>query len=135
MWGLDVAKFYSKQSIGLQAGVKYHDNGAKLGTLHSTGAEFYFGGQMPAWTDANAYLTLSARDYHYKQIDTDNSFTEKRDETEILAVLGVSHNFRSGSLKSWTLNAQYSFGENDSNIEVFTYDRNIFEINMRRYFF
>ena len=135
MWGLDVAKFYAKQSIGLQAGVKYHDNGAKDGTLHSTGAEFYFDGQMPAWTDANVYLTLSARDYRYKQIDTANSFTEKRDETELLAVLGVSHNFRGGSLKSWTLNAQYSFADNDSNIEIFTYDRNIFEINMRRYFF
>jgi len=134
-WGIDLAKFYSNQGIGIQAGVKYHDNGAKEGRQHYTGAELYLGGQMPAWTDATTYLTLSGRDYRYKAADTAAGFTEKRDETEVLAVLGVSHNFRTGMLKSWTLNAQYTYGENDSNLDEFTYDRNVFELNMRRYFF
>ncbi len=135
MWGIDVSKFYASQSIGLQAGVKYHDNGAKAGSLHSTGAEIYFGGQMPAWKDALAYLTLSSRDYSYKSPDGAISTTTARDETELLAVLGVSHDFRNGPLKSWTLNAQYTYTNNDSNLEEFAYDRNIIEVNMRRYFF
>lgn len=134
-WGMDIAKFYTDQAIGIQAGIKYHDNGAKAGNLHYTGAEAYLGAQIPAWTDARAYLTLSGRDYKYRAADTAAGFTEKRDETELLAVLGVSHDFRSSVLKSWTLNAQYTFTDNDSNIDEFTYDRNIFEINMRRYFF
>lgn len=135
MWGIDVAKFYASQSIGVQAGMRYHDNGAKAGNLHSTGAEFYFGGQMPAWKDALAYLTLSSRDYSYKSPDNVISKTTARDETELLAVLGVSHDFRNGPLKSWTLNAQYTYTNNDSNLEEFAYDRNIIEVNMRRYFF
>jgi len=135
MWGFDVAKFYAKQAIGLQAGMKYHDNGAKAEQLHSTGGEFYIGGQIPAWKNARAYLTVSVRDYRYKAADTDNNYTEKRDETEALAVLGVSHDFRSGALKSWTLNTQYTYTDNDSNLGDFTYDRNVLEVNMRRYFF
>ncbi|VAW65288.1 hypothetical protein MNBD_GAMMA08-3005, partial [hydrothermal vent metagenome] len=137
MWGIDIAKFYAKQAIGLQAGVKYHDNGARDGSLHYTGTELYIGAQVPAWTDAQAYLTVSSRDYEYKAADTVNGFTDTdiRDETELLAVFGVSHDFRRGALKSWTLNAQYTFTDNESNLGVFTYDRNVFEINMRRYFF
>jgi len=140
-WNLDLAKFYSKQSIGLQAGFKYHDNGAESAIQHYSGAEIYLGGQAPAWDDARVYLTFSSRDYRYKAIDTGGGFTEKRDETELLAVLGLSHNFRSGTLKSWTLNAEYTYTDNDTNTQndpgqnAFVFDRNTFEINMRRYFF
>lgn len=134
-WGIDLAKFYADQQIGIQAGLKYHDNGAKAGEQHYTGGEIYFGGQIPVWTDARAYLTLSSRDYKYRAADIDKGYSDIRDETERLAVLGVSHDFRSGALKSWTLNAQYAYTENDSNLEEFVYDRNVFEINMRRYFF
>ncbi len=135
MWGLDLAQYYSKHAIGIQGGVRYHDNGAEAANLHSTGAEIYFGGQMNAWKDARAYLTISGRDYRYKAADTVNGYTEKRNETEILTVLGVSHDFRGGALKSWTLNAQYTYTNNDSNIEDFSYNRSVIEINMRRYFF
>jgi tetratricopeptide (TPR) repeat protein len=135
MWGMDIAKFYADQGIGIQAGFKYHDNGAKAGDLHFTGGEIYLGGQIPVWEDARAYLTVSGRDYRYKAADVANGFNEKRDETELLAVLGVSHDFRNGALKSWTLNAQYTYANNDSNLQEFEYDRNVLEVNMRRYFF
>jgi len=139
MWGFDVAKYYADQSIGIQAGMKYHDNGAKAGDLHSTGGEIYVGGQMPAWKDARVYLTVSARDYRYKaptlSNDPNDPIPPTRDETEVIAVLGLSHDFRSGALKSWTLNTQYTYTDNESNRDEFTYDRNVLEINMRRYFF
>jgi tetratricopeptide (TPR) repeat protein len=132
IWAIDIAQFYSKQNIGLQAGAKYHDNGAETLARHYTGTEVYLGGQMPAWKDARAYLTISGRNYKYQGIDT--NFTEIRDETETRAVLGVNHNFKSGKLKSWTLNAQTSYTDNDSNLDAFKYDRTLFEVNMRRYF-
>jgi len=132
-WGLDVAKFYTKSSIGIQAGAKYHDNGAETAVQHYTGAELYLGGQMPAWKNARAYLTLSSRKYSYKGFET--AATEKRDETENLLSLGANHNFKSGGLKSWTLNAQITYTDNDSNFDAFEYDRSALEVNMRRYFF
>ncbi len=134
-WGIDLAKFYSAQSIGIQGGVRYHDNGAKDASQHYTGGEFYLGGQFPAWQNARAFLTISGRDYRYKAADTNAGFNNKRDETEIIAVIGVNHDLRSGPLKSWTVNAQYSYTDNDSNITSFVYDRSVFELNLRRYFF
>jgi len=132
-WGLDVAKFYTSSSIGIQAGAKYHDNGAETAVQHYTGAEFYLGGQMPAWKNARAYITLSSRKYSYEGIETGE--TDKRDETENLLSLGANHNFKSGNLKSWTLNAQATYTDNDSNLDAFKYDRSALEVNMRRYFF
>ena len=134
-WSIDAAKHYTKKQIGIQTGLKYHDNGADSAALHYKGAEFYIGGQMSAWKDARAYLTISTRDYRYKAADGSISTTIKRDETTNKAILGVSHNFRSGALKSWTLNTQYTFTDNTSNLDEFTYDRSVFEVSMRRYFF
>lgn len=133
-WAMDIAKFYKKQNIGIQAGIKRHDNGAKALFRHYTGTEIYLGGQMSAWNNARAYLTLSSRDYNYKAADTLANFTEKRDETEQVAILGVNHNITSGDFKSWTINAQISYTENDSNLDAFDYDRSMLEVNMRRYF-
>ncbi len=132
IWDINASKFYPNQLIGVQAGIKYYDNGAEQSNLHYVGPEIYLGGQMPAWTDARAFLTLSGRKYDYQGPETGGN---TRDETEISAVLGVSHDFRSGFLKSWTLNAQYTYSDSDSNIDAFDYDRNVFEVNLRRYFF
>ncbi len=135
LWGVGVAKFYPEHSIGIQAGVRYHDNGARDASLHFTGAEYYAGGQMTAWENANVYLTVSSRDYGYKAPDDAFSTSVARDDNETLMVLGVSHDFRQQSfLKSWTLNAQYTFTDNSSNVDAFKFNRNFFEINLRRYF-
>lgn len=133
-WNINLSKFYPQQVIGVQAGIKYHDNGADDQALHYSGAEIYLGGQIPAWTNARAYMTLSSRNYNYSGVDGFVSTTTKRDETELQAMLGVSHDFRSGWFKSWTLNAQYTHTDNDANLQAFEYQRNIFELNMRRYF-
>jgi len=134
-WGVDLAKFYAEQSIGIQGGIRYHDNGADDASQHFTGGELYLGGQFPAWENARIFLTISSRDYRYKAADTTADFNNKRDETEIIGVVGVNHDLRSGPLKSWTINAQYSYTNNDSNIDEFVYDRSVFELNLRRYFF
>lgn len=134
-WHMGLSKFFPRQVIGLQAGVKYHDNGAKLASLHYNGLEYYLGGQMPAWHNARTYLTLSSRNYAYDAVDGVVSTTTKRDETEVTARLGLSHDFREGLMQSWTLNTQYTYIKNDSNLDAYSYDRNLFELNLRRYFF
>lgn len=134
-WSMDVSRQFSDYKSGIQGGVKYHDNGADAGFLHYNGAEIYIGAQVPAWQDARAYLTVSSRDYRYMAADITSGFTEKRDETELLSLLGINHNFHSGFLKSWTLNMEYSYTRNNSNIDEFDYDRNTIELNLNRYFF
>ena len=130
---LSATRFFDDLSIGVEAGVRYHDNGADADYLHAQGAELFLAGQMPAWQHARVYMQLSSRDYDYRSADP-ATLNPPRDETEAQAILGVSHTFASGALKSWTLNSQLSYTENDSNVAIFEYDRTLFEVNMRSYF-
>lgn len=133
MLALSLAKFYNDLAVGVEAGMRYHANGADASHLNYQGGELFVGGQMPAWKDARVYLQLSARDYDYRAADP-VAGTPARDETENQAILGVSHDFTRGTLKSWTLNSQLTYTENDANVSIFEYDRTLFEINMRSYF-
>lgn len=139
MYGMSVTRFFNSQTMAVDGGVRYHNNGADAQFLHSTGAEIYVGGQMPAWVGARAYLQLSTRGYEYAEADASNTIlnhgTIARDETETRATLGITHDFRSGALKSWSLNGQLAHTSNDSNLAEFDYDRNVIEINLRRYFY
>jgi len=129
MYGMGASKFFSGQTIGIDGGLRYHSNGAENSDLNASGAEVYMGAQMPAWTNARAYIELSSRQYDYK---TGASIV--RDETEQRFVLGLSHDFKSSPLKDWTLNGQLTLAQNDSNDPNFKYDRDVIEVNLRRYF-
>lgn len=139
MYGVGVAKFY-KNNIGVEAGMRYHANGADANYLNAKGGEIYLGGHMPAWQNARAYIQISSRNYDYNAVDPGvTGATVARAETEQQAIIGVSHDFRSGALKSWTANAQLTHTKNNSNtsdnaLNIFEYDRDILEVNMRRYF-
>ena len=137
LYAVGASKFFNKQTIGLDGGLRYHSNGAERGDLNATGVEVYLGAQAPAWTNARVYLELSSREFDYstsEQAATGSGSPITRDETEQQLVLGLSHDFKSSTLKGWTLNAQLTYIENDSNDQNFEYDRDVIEINIRRYF-
>jgi len=137
MYGMGISKFFNEQTIGLDGGVRYYSNGAERGDLNASGAEVYLGAQAPAWTNAQMYVELRSRQYDYKtseQAAIGSGSSTPRDETEQQLVLGLSHHFKSTPLKGWTLNAQFTHTENDSNDINFEYDRDVIEANIRRYF-
>ncbi len=139
MHGLSVTKYYEKSGIGVEAGLRYHSNGADEATLEAKGISLYLGGQMGVWEDGRAYFRAQARTYEYQAIDTLRGFAEARDDTELRMLLGVSHRFKAGVMKSWTANAQYTYTDNSSNtndaaLQALDYTRSVFEVNLRRYF-
>ena len=136
MYGMGVTRFFKSQTVAIEAGVRYHNNGAQAQFLHSEGRELYVGGQMPVWTNARAYLQLSTRQYGYREPDASSilSPTTARDETESRSTLGVTHDFKDGMLKSWSLNGQLARTNNNSNLAEFDYKRTVIEMNLRRYF-
>ena len=136
MVGMGVTRFFSSQTVALEGGLRYHTNGADAQFLHSDGREIYLGGQVPVWSHGRAYLQLSSRQYGYAEADASNTLnpTTARNETESRATVGLTHDFKDGVLKSWGLNGQYAFTENNSNLNEFDYERNVIEVNLRRYF-
>lgn len=137
MYGMGITQFFQRQTMAVEAGMRYHNNGADAQFLHADGIEFYAGGQMPLWYSARGYLQVSNRAYDYAAADPDNALhpATARDETETRTTLGISHDFREGMLKSWSLNGQLAHTTNNSNLDEFDYDRNVFELNLRRYFY
>ncbi len=133
MYDFGISKFFKKQTTGINGGIRYHSNGADDGSLNSTGTEIYLGSQMNVWKNGLAYINLSSRKYEYKAAGTGTGGII-RDETESKLTIGVSHNFKSGTLKSWALNGQVSYKDNDSNVTSFNYDQLVSEVNLRRYF-
>jgi len=134
MLGFSVTKYFRGLTVATEFGARLHNNGAKADALRAKGPEIYLTGQYGAWKHGRIYAEAHQRKYDYQGIDTAAGFTEARDETETLLILGISHDLSSGALKNWTLNGQYTHTRNDSNIAAFEYDRNIVEFNMRRYF-
>lgn len=137
--GVSVSKFYSKQGIGVEAGLNYYSNGADDALLETRGLGYFIGGQMGLWKNARGYIRLSSRNYEYQATDTVRGFSAPRDDTENRLLLGVSHSFKSGSLKAWTANAQYTYTDNASNVndpamQQLDYTRGVLELNLRRYF-
>ena len=135
MYGISASKFYKQQTVGVEAGIRYHSNGADANFLNANGIEVFVSGQMPIWENARTYLQLSTRDYDYKSPDPTSSLpTTAREDTEQQAVIGISHDFVSGPLKSWTLNTQLTYTDNESNVSELEYDRTVVEFNLRSYF-
>ena len=138
MYGVGVSKLFNKQTFGIDGGLRYHSNGADRGDLNANGVEVYMGIQAATKNaDSRTYLELSSREYDYTaselSVGTGPSAIVRR-ETELVFTMGFSHDFKAKTLKDWTINAQITHTENDSNDTNFEYDQDIFEMNLRRYF-
>jgi len=131
MHGIQISKYFSKRSMNIQGGIRYHSNGAEAAHLHANGAELFIGAQIPTWTNGQVLAHMSSRGYEYKAGTLGN---DPRDETETHFRLGVSHKFDDGLLKSWEVNAQVNHTSNDSSDSDYDYDRNVVEMNLRTYF-
>ncbi|MDH5570668.1 MAG: tetratricopeptide repeat protein [Gammaproteobacteria bacterium] len=132
LYGIEASKSFNNFQLGILGGLRHHSNGAKANDLQSSGLELYLGAQMAITQTARLYCQISSRDYDYDAAST--GYIIARDETEQQALLGMSHDLKDGPLKSWTLNGQYTYIKNKSNIDAFEYNRNILEVNLRRYF-
>ncbi|MDH5472611.1 MAG: surface lipoprotein assembly modifier [Gammaproteobacteria bacterium] len=137
LYDISISKIFEPKTFGIEGGARYHSNGAQDGHLNSSGPEIYLSGYSQPWQNGRIFLNLSSRDYEYSNSEfnvTGAGNTLIRDETETNATLGASHGFTEGSLKSWSINGQLSYTENESNISFYNYDRTIFEINLSHIF-
>ena len=137
LYGIGVSKIFNAKTTGIDGGARYHSNGAEDGHLNANGLEIYLSGYVQAWENGKTYMKLSSRNYEYKNSEnnvTGSGSSVIRDETETKATLGASHRFTNGTLNAWTLNAQASYTKNDSNDDIYDYDRSIIEINLSHSF-
>ena len=124
---------------GLEAGFRLTDQDAVDQQFGFDSSEIYFGGFASISSRSSVYLNLNFEQYDYKAADTlacapAPCTSNVRDELESRYVLGYNRDFSEGYLQGWTLNTYFSFTKNNSNVDAYSYEREIFAINFARYF-
>ena len=61
-------------------------------------------------------------------------FNESRDEDENRTTIGYKHTFSKGYIKDWTLDANVTHTDNNSNVVIYDYKRTQYGIQMGKFF-
>ena len=122
----------NRANNGLEVGFRLTDLTADDPQYGYESSELYFGGYVSINTKSNVYLNINYEQFSFDAADTVSGTV--RDEDEGTYVLGYNYDFAEGMLKDWTLNTYVSYTRNDSNVDVFSYDRTLFAINLARFF-
>jgi len=137
--GAAFSTLFDDVNNGLEAGFRLSDHKADDNQFGYKAAQLYFGGFTTFAEHNNVYLNLSYKLFDYKEADTLTCSpapcsTKKRNEDEGRYEVGYNYDFSEGLLQEWTLNANVSYVHNNSNIDFYEYERELYSINLARYF-
>ena len=135
--GGSVGKVFSSGKLALQGGLHLFTEHAKNnpdGRFSNHGNEIFIGANRVAWDNGSVYGRISQRNSTYDGYEP--IYNLKRDETEDRYEIGFNHLYKTGVMANWKLNGSYTFIRNNSNshIDVYTYKRDIAQINLGRSF-
>ena len=130
--GVSLGKLFMKGKVSLQGGVSFFDEEADDDRFSRDGTRFYIGANWKAWNNGSVYANFSQRDSKHDAPEA--LFNEKRDEREQIFSIGFVHRFANQYLNKWVLRGRYTNTDNDSNIDIFTYDREVTGVTFSRTF-
>lgn len=117
---------------GIETGLRLTDQTADDAQYGYLSKELYFGGFVAYGKNSNFYLNMNFEQFDFDAADTVSGTV--RDEIESRYVIGYNWDISEGALAGWTLNTNFAYTKNNSNVDVYSYDRKIFAINLARYF-
>lgn len=137
--GAAFSSLFDGANNGLEVGFRLTDHDADDDQFGYDAAQINFGGFLTFTDVGNVYVNLSYKHYDYNAADTlacapSPCTTKKRDENEGRYEIGYNYDFSEGLLKDWTLNTSISYLHNRSNVDFYDYERELFSINLARYF-
>jgi len=136
--GVNVGRSFMDNKAAVQAGVGYFEEHAAASRFDRDGTELFISGNARPWKGGMLYARASQRDTDHD--GPEPLFGIARDERERHYVAGLRHTFRrqveEGSvwLKDWTFDASFSRTDNDSNVGIYTYDRDQYSLSVSRTF-
>jgi len=130
--GVVLGKRYMNGKVSLQAGLTLFDEDADDDRFSRDGTNVFLGANWEAWENGSLYASFSQR--NSKHEDPEFLFNEKRDEREERFVVGFRHQFSNKYLDKWVLKGSYSNTDNRSNVDIFTYDREVTSVTLSRDF-
>jgi len=130
--GVSLGKRYMKGKVSLQAGVELFDEDADDDRFSRDGTRLFVGANWKAWQNGTLYANFSQR--NVKHDDPEPLFNEKRDEREESFSIGFIHQFTNKYLSKWVLKGSFNSTDNNSNVDIFTYDREVTSVTFSRDF-
>lgn len=116
----------------VQGGVGYVWFDADDDRFSYEGPDVFGGIAYGAWTNGMIYARVGYRRYDFE--GPEPLFGIARDEDEIRTTLGFQHDFVRGTLEGWSLQGNWIYTNNDSNVAIYDYDRNQFNLGLARSF-
>jgi hypothetical protein len=131
--GVSVGKLIgSEKKVAIQAGIRAFQEDADLSRFTNDGTDMFVGMNWAAWNNGTVYGRFSQKDAKYDGVEP--VFDVKRDETEQRLEVGFGHEYKEGALKNWKLSGSVSHTENDSNVSIYKYRRDMVGVNLSRTF-
>ncbi|MEZ5563571.1 MAG: tetratricopeptide repeat protein [Gammaproteobacteria bacterium] len=126
--------YFRNRTIGLQGGIGYADFDADDDRFGYKAPDLMVGVIVDAWQGGSVYARLNYRNYDFDGPEPAPFAPTTRDEDEVRVSLGFQHEFRSDALQNWVLLGSWVHTDNDSNVGIYEYDRDIVNLGMARNF-
>jgi len=127
-----VTHYVADGKVGLQGGVGIAHFDADVEYLSYTGPDLLAGLLYQSWVGGLVYAQVNYRGYDFD--GTEPGFGYSRDDDEWRYTLGFQHDFQDGPLLGWALLGSYIYTDNDSNVPLYTYQRNEVSLGLWRSF-
>ncbi|MCK5092390.1 MAG: tetratricopeptide repeat protein [Gammaproteobacteria bacterium] len=130
--GVSLGKLFKNGKVAIQGGINGFDESADLARYSNDGTNIFAGANWVAWQNGSVFARVSQKDVKYDAPPT--GFAVNRDERERRYVVGFKHNFKGKILNKWALSGNVTRTKNDSNVSIYTYDRDQAGITLSRSF-
>ncbi len=134
---LQLDRFFNKREWTLQAGIGYakfetDEDNVNADRFSHTAPDAFLGIIWRAWENGSVYARAAWRNYDYDGLQP---ITETlRDDEEYRYSVGFQHDFKGGLLNKWQLLGSWIHTDNESNDDLYEYDRDQVSLGLARSF-
>ncbi len=130
--GVSYGHLFNNGKAAGQIGVKYFNEDANDSQYSNDGYEWFVGANFQAWNNGTVHVRYSQKEASYDgQVPV---FGVARDETEQRLEIGFGHKFADGKLKGWYLSGSVQLTDNQSNVSIYDFQRNMTTLTLSRSF-
>lgn len=132
--GGTAGQYFFGQKLAVKGGAGYFwfDTDDSAERYANAGPDLFIGVVAQAWTNGSVYARVGYRNFDFKGHEP--GFSNKRNDDEYRYMLGFAHNISSGLLNHWVFSGDWTHTNNDSNIPIYDFDRDQFNLGLSRSF-
>jgi len=129
-----VSHDFNNHTMAVQFGGGWADFDADEERFSYSGPDFVVGFLWQAWRNGVVFARGNYRGYDYDGLEPLFESSGSRDDDEWRYTLGFQHDFKGGMLRGWSLVGTFMHTDNQSNIPIYDYDRDVANLGLARRF-